>query len=86
VNDAAILLSVKEGSYMRETVRPMTLSNMRQNGVRMIWAKCEACGHQADVNVDALEGIVAVPKVGERLCGSGCGGKQINTQPAWHTR
>jgi hypothetical protein len=32
----------------------MTLANMRKNGVRMIWAKCEACGHQADVNVDAL--------------------------------
>ena len=34
----------------------MTLANMRQNGVRMVWAKCEACGHQADVNVDALSG------------------------------
>jgi hypothetical protein len=40
---------------------PMTLANMRKNGVRMIWAKCEACGHQADVNVDTLaETLVAL--------------------------
>jgi hypothetical protein len=63
----------------------MTLANMRQNGVRMIWATCEACGHHADVNVDALAETLVVPKVGERLRGSRCGGKQINTRPAWHT-
>jgi hypothetical protein len=65
---------------------PMTLANMRQNGVRMIWAKCEACGHQADVNVDTLAETLVVPKVGHRLRCSCCGGKQINTRPAWHTR
>jgi hypothetical protein len=64
---------------------PMTLANMRQNGVRMIWAKCEACGHQADVNVDTLAETLVVPKVGQRLRCSCCGGKQINTRPAWHT-
>jgi hypothetical protein len=70
---------------MRETLKPMTLANMRQNGVRMIWAKCEACVHQADVNVDALEKTVVVPKVGERLRCGRCGSKQINSRPAWHT-
>jgi hypothetical protein len=29
---------------------PMTLANMRQNGVRMVTASCEACGREADVN------------------------------------
>ena len=33
---------------------PMSLRNMRENGVRSVTATCEACGHQADVNVDAL--------------------------------
>jgi hypothetical protein len=33
---------------------PMTLANMRQNGVRAVTATCEACGREADVNVDAL--------------------------------
>ena len=60
----------------------MTLANMRQNGVRMVWAKCEACGHQADMNVDALAETLMVPKVGQRLRCSRCRGKHINTQPA----
>ena len=33
---------------------PMSLANMRANGVREVSATCEACGHQADVNVEAL--------------------------------
>ena len=64
---------------------PMTLANMRQNGVREIIATREACGHKADVNVDALPETMAVPKVGRRLRFSHCEGKQINTRRAWHT-
>jgi hypothetical protein len=30
---------------------PMTLANMRKNGVRAVIAACRACGHKADVNV-----------------------------------
>jgi hypothetical protein len=32
---------------------PMTLANMRSNGVRAVTTTCEACGHKADVMVDA---------------------------------
>jgi hypothetical protein len=63
----------------------MTLANMRQNGVRLVIARCEACGHAADVNVDALAETIIVPEVGRRLRCSACGGKLINTRPAWHT-
>jgi hypothetical protein len=45
----------------------MTLSNMRANGVHAVSAACEACGHKADVNVDALPETVTVPKAGQRL-------------------
>jgi hypothetical protein len=45
----------------------MTLANMRMNGVRAVIAKCEACGHQADVNVDALPEGVTVPEAGRGL-------------------
>jgi hypothetical protein len=38
--------------------KPMTLRNMRQNGVRAVIATCQACGHKADVNVDSLAGTV----------------------------
>jgi hypothetical protein len=64
---------------------PMTLANMRANGVHAVSAACEACGHKADVNVDALPETLAVPKAGQRLRCSACGGKTILTRPAWHT-
>ena len=50
----------------------MTLANMRENGVHAVIAKCEACGHAADVNVEGLAETIAVPKVGSRLRCSHC--------------
>ena len=64
---------------------PMTLSNMRLNGIRMVIASCANCGRSADVNVDLLPETLIVPDVGKRLrCGS-CGGNTISARPAWHT-
>ena len=42
----------------------MTLSNIRANGVHAVSAACEACGHKADVNVDALPETVTVLAAG----------------------
>jgi hypothetical protein len=64
---------------------PMTLANMRANEVRAVTATCEACWREADVNVDAPPETVTVPKAGQRLRCSSCGGKTISTRPAWHT-
>jgi hypothetical protein len=61
--------------------RPMTLANMRQNGVRAVTATCEACGREADVNVDALPETLHVPHVGRRLRCSQCGGKASGLGP-----
>jgi hypothetical protein len=61
----------------------MSLKNMRENGVRMVIAACEACGRS--VNVDSLPETVNVPAAGQRLRCSQCGGKTIKTRPAWHT-
>jgi hypothetical protein len=63
---------------------PMTLRNMRDNGARSVTATCQACGHEADVNVDALPESVLVPDAGRYMHCSGCGGKAISTRPAWH--
>jgi hypothetical protein len=63
----------------------MTLANMRHNGVRALIATCEGCGHKADVNADALPEAMAVPETARRFRCSLCGGKKINTRPAWHT-
>jgi hypothetical protein len=46
-------------------VPPMTLSNMRRNGVRVVIATWQTCDHKADVNVDALaprKAMAAVPQ------------------------
>jgi hypothetical protein len=65
---------------------PMTLANMRQNGVNAVIATCQTCGHKADVNVNALAATIIVPEIGGRLRCSQCGGKRIDTRPAWHMR
>jgi DNA-directed RNA polymerase subunit RPC12/RpoP len=64
---------------------PITLRNMRENGVRAVIASCEKCGHKADVVADQLPDDVFVPGVAKRLRCSQCGSKRINSRPAWHT-
>jgi hypothetical protein len=65
---------------------PMTLANMRFNGgVRAVIATRETCRHKGDVNVDGLPETLAVPEMGRRLRNNQCGGKRIDTRPAWHT-
>ena len=61
---------------------PITLANMRLNGVRAVIATCEACRHKADVNVDALPERVTVPKAAQRPRCSSCGGS--GSRPALH--
>ena len=63
---------------MRNFGLPMTLANMRNNGARSVTAKCEACGHEADVNVDALPENV---NPGRRALSP----LQPPQRPAWHT-
>jgi hypothetical protein len=46
---------------------PMTLANMRANGVRSVIAACANCGHSADVNVDLLPETLTVPEASNRL-------------------
>ena len=70
---------------MRNFGPPMTLATKRENGPRAVTAKREACGHEADVNVDALPETITVPTAGQRLRCSRRGGKTIATRPAWLT-
>jgi hypothetical protein len=45
---------------------PMTLANMRAQGVRSLWVVCDLCHHQAVMNVDRFSDAVPVPTVGLR--------------------
>ncbi len=48
-----------------EPIRPMTLENMRQNGVRGLFVTCSACGHHTyvdftkEMNLSMLDSVVA---------------------------
>jgi hypothetical protein len=64
---------------------PMTLANMRLNGIRTVIASCANCGRSGDVNVDLLSETLTVLQVGKRLCCGSCGGRTMSTHPAWHT-
>ena len=46
---------------------PMTLANMRHNGVRSLSIRCELCHHEAVLNVDGYDEDVAVPSFGPRM-------------------
>ena len=67
-------------------IAPMDLANMRENGVRSVEARCEACGREAIVNCDALPADLPVPDVALRLRCSACGSKRIVTKPDWTVR
>ena len=42
--------------------KPMTLANMRLNGVRCVIAACANCGRSTDVNVDLLPKLSQSPR------------------------
>jgi hypothetical protein len=69
---------------MNRNFEPMTLADMRENGVYSVIATCEDCAHKSTENVDALPKTIGVLEAGLRLRCSRCGRKRINTQPAWH--
>jgi hypothetical protein len=56
-------------------IRPMSLGNMREHGVRSVAAHCQesSCGHSGTVNVDGLPDDFPVPDVALRLRCSRCG-------------
>ena len=70
----------------RQQPLPMTLGNMRANGVRAVIATClnRECRHKADVVVDQIGDDVAVPEAGQRMRCTKCGERKIETWAAWH--
>jgi hypothetical protein len=66
-------------------IRPMSLRNMREHGVRSVLAICQeaSCGHSGSINVDSLPDSFPVPDVSLRLRCSACGSRNVKTQPDW---
>src|SRR5829696_7213613 len=66
-------------------IRPMSLGNMREHGVRSVKASCQEtnCGHSASIKVEDLPDSFPVPDVSMRLRCSACGSRNVKTQPDW---
>ena len=65
---------------------PMTLANMRAQGVRSLWVVCELCHHEAVLNVDGYGDAVPVPAFGPRMVRTSCGIVGALARPKWQER
>jgi hypothetical protein len=65
---------------------PMTLANMREQGVRSLSVACHLCHHQAVMNVDAFGDAIPVPDFGPRMVCSSCGIVGADVRPNWAER
>ena len=65
---------------------PMTLANMRHNGVRSLWVVCTVCHHEAVMNVDAYVDEVTVPSFGPYMVCTCCGIIGADVRPNWSER
>ncbi len=65
---------------------PMTLGNMRANGVRSLIVYCGACGRDAVFNVDTYPDSVPVPAFGPRMVCARCGMIGADARPNWTER
>ena len=66
----------------------MTLSNMRENGVRSLAIHCGAlhCHHEAILDVSAFSDDVTVPSFGPRMVCTVCGAIGAEARPNWNER
>jgi hypothetical protein len=62
---------------------PMTLGNMRANGVRSLAVSCHLCHHQAVLSADPWSDDVPVPSFGPRMVSTRCGIVCADARPNW---
>ena len=67
------------------TPEPMTLGNMRANGVRTLAAWCldRSCNHHSVIDVNQFSDDVPVPSFGPRLRCAQCGHLGADARPNW---
>jgi hypothetical protein len=69
-----------------DAIAPMTLANMRANGVRSLLVYCCACPRMVVFNVDGYPESVPVPAFGPRMVCTGCGMIGADARPNWRER
>jgi len=67
---------------------PMTLGNMRANGVQTLAVYCSGrgCNHEAVLDVSCYPDFFAVPLFGPRMVCSVCGAIGADARPNWNER
>ncbi len=65
---------------------PMTLANMRAQGVRSLAVSCWLCHHEAVLIVDRWPNEVPLPSFGPRMVCSACGIVGADVRPNWAER
>jgi hypothetical protein len=69
-----------------DPIEPMTLANMRENGVRSLDVQCWQCRHRTIVNVDHLAGGVTLKSFKPRMVCTQCGTIGADARPNWRER
>ena len=64
---------------------PMTLGNMRANGLRTldVWCLGRGYHHHRVLDVSAMADDIAVPSIGPRLRSARCGHRGADARPNW---
>jgi hypothetical protein len=70
-------------SRLNEPIEPMTLGNMRANGVRSLDVCCWVCHHRAIMSADPWSDDVPVPTFGPRMVCTHCGIVGADARPNW---
>jgi hypothetical protein len=73
---------------MQNVLTPMTLGNMRANGVRTLAVHCGRwwCNHEAILDESGYADDVAVPVFGPRMVCMVCGAIGADARPNWNER
>jgi hypothetical protein len=69
-------------SRFNDPIEPMTLGNMRENGVRSLDIMYHQCRHETIMNVDHMPGDLTVPSFGPRMVCTKCGTIGADVRPA----
>jgi hypothetical protein len=73
---------------MQDAAAPMTLGNMRANGVHTlaVWCEGRGCNHQLILDVSRFADDVPVPAFGPRMACTICGVIGADARPNWQER
>jgi hypothetical protein len=71
---------------LNEPIEPMTLGNMRANGVRSLHVSCWLCHHRTILSAEPWPECVPVPTFPPRMVCTVCGIIGADARPNWRER